>query len=93
MMGKNTKIIRLNEEDLAKIISKVIKEQKSPSELPIFPNGTSQAFVKVENGKKYIYLESEMFPTKTKKIGPVMANHLKDKEKFLGKGKEIVIQK
>jgi len=41
-----------------------------------------------------------MFPVKTKKIGPVTADNLKDKEKFIiinkngkliGKGKEIVL--
>jgi hypothetical protein len=100
-MKKNTKIIRLNEEDLARIISKVIQEQKPLSlKLPIRDGGSSQAFVKIVNGKKYIYLESEMFPSKTKKIGPVTADHLKDKEKFMivnkngklmGKGKEIVL--
>jgi hypothetical protein len=100
-MKKNTKVIRLNEEDLARIIEKVIEEQKPPLlKLPIRNGGDSQAFVKVENGKKYIYLESEMFPGKTTKIGPVIADHLKDKEKFMiinqngkliGNGKEIVL--
>jgi hypothetical protein len=100
-MKNNPKVIRLNEEDLARIINKVIEEQRPPLlKLPIRDGGSSQAFVKVENGKKYIYLESEMFPGKTKKIGPVTADHLKDKEKFMiinkngkliGKGKEIVL--
>jgi hypothetical protein len=100
-MKKNTKVIRLNEEDLARIIEKVIEEQKPPLlKLPIRNGGDSQAFVKVENGKKYIYLVSEMFPGKTTKIGPVIADHLKDKEEFMiinqngkliGNGKEIVL--
>jgi len=100
-MKKNTKVVRLNEEDLARIIERVIEEQKPPLlKLPIRNGGDSQAFVKIENGKKYIYLESEMFPGETKKIGPVTADHLKDKEKFMivnkngklmGKGKEIVL--
>ncbi len=100
-MKKNTKVVRLNEEDLARIIERVIEEQRPPLlKIPIRNGGDSQAFVKVENGKKYIYLESEMNPGKTTKIGPVIADHLKDKERFMvinqngkliGKGKEIVI--
>lgn len=97
-MKKNTKVIRLSEQDLSRIIERVIKEQK----LPLRDGGSSQAFIKVENGKKYIYLESEMEPGKTKKVGPVIADHLKDKERFMiinkngkliGKGKEIVLSR
>lgn len=102
-MKKNTKIVRLTEDDLTKIIERVIEEQKPPVlKLPIRDGGTSQAFIKVENGKKYVHLESEMYPGKTKKIGPVIADHLKDKERFMivnkngkliGKGKEIVLSR
>lgn len=102
-MKKNTKIVRLTEDDLTKIIERVIEEQKPPVlKLPIRDGGTSQAFIKVENGKKYVHLESEMYPGKTKKIGPVVADHLKDKERFMivnkngkliGKGKEIVLSR
>jgi hypothetical protein len=88
------KVIRLTEDDLMKIVKKVINEQNDP----VQEGGSMQAFVKVENGKKYIYFESEMNPGKTKKYGPVAADHLKDKEHFqvkktggklFGKGKEI----
>lgn len=97
-MKKNTKVVRLTEQDLNKIIERVIQEQK----LPIRNGGSSQAFIKMENGKKYVYLESEMEPGKTKKVGPVVADHLKDKERFMiinkngkliGKGKEIVLSR
>ena len=97
-MKKTTKVIRLSEQDLNRIIKRVIKEQK----LPIRDGGSSQAFIKIENGKKYVHLESEMEPGKTKKIGPVIADHLKDKERFMiinkngkliGKGKEIVLSR
>lgn len=95
-MKKNTKVIKLTEQDLAKIVERVINEQK----LPVRDGGTMQAFIKVENGKKFVYLESEMEPGKTTKVGPVVADHLKDKERFMiinkngkliGKGKEIVL--
>jgi hypothetical protein len=88
------KIIRLTESDLMKIVKKVINEQN----VPVQEGGSMQAFVKVENGKKYIYFESEMQPGKTTKYGPVVADHLKDKERFMvinkggklfGKNKEI----
>jgi hypothetical protein len=88
------KVIRLTENDLKKIVEKVIQEQK----VPVHDGGSMQAFVKVENGKKYIYFESEMNPGKTTKYGPVVADHLKDKERFMvinkggklfGKNKEI----
>lgn len=102
-MNKNTKVIKLNEQDLKRIVQRVIEEQKPPLlKLPIRVGGSSQAFIKVENGKKYVYLESEMEPGKTKKIGPVIADHLKDKERFMiinkngklmGKGKEIVLSR
>ena len=87
------KVVRLNENDLIRIVKKVIEEQ---ARLP-FPK-TSQAFAKVENGKKYIYFESESQPGKKTKYGPVIADHIKDKERFMainknevlfGKGKEI----
>lgn len=92
------KIVRLTEDDLSKIIRKVIEEQK----LPVHDGGDMQAFVKVDGGKKYIHIESEMFPGKVTKYGPVIADHLKDKERFMisnrkgklyGKGKEIVLTK
>lgn len=97
------KIIRLTESDLSKIVTKVIEEQKlSLLKVPMHDGGTSQAYVKIENGKKYIYFESEMFPGKTTKYGPVLADHLKDKERFMaiykngkliGKRKEIQLAK
>lgn len=92
------KVIRLTEDDLARIVKKVIQEQN----IPVQVGGTMQAVVKVENGKKYIYFESEMQPGKTTKFGPVLADHLKDKERFMamnkngkliGKGKEIILTK
>lgn len=97
------KVIKLTENDLRKIVYRVIEEQNLPLlKLPIHDGGNMQAFVKIEGGKKYIYFESEMFPGKTTKYGPVIANHLKDKERFMvsnkngrlfGKGKEIVLVK
>lgn len=102
-MKKTTKVVRLTEQDLKKIVKRVIEEQKPPLlKLPIRDGGSSQAFIKIENGKKYVHLESEMEPGKTKKIGPVIADHLKDKESFMiinkngkliGKGKEIVLSR
>lgn len=102
-MGTKKKIVRLTEGDLKRIVEKVLEEQKLPLiKLPMHPNSDMQAFVKVENGKKYVYFESEMNPGKTKKYGPVVANHLKDGEKFMastkngklfGKGKEIILAK
>lgn len=87
------KVIRLNESDLERIVKRVIEEQ---ARLPF--NKTSQAFAKLENGKKYIYFQSESEPGKKTKYGPVIADHIKDGEKFMainkneilfGKGKEI----
>lgn len=87
------RVVRINENDLIKIVKRVIEEQ---AKLPF--NKSSQAFVKVENGKKYVYFESESQPGKKTKYGPVIADHLKDGERFMainknevlfGKGKEI----
>jgi hypothetical protein len=92
--AKSPKVVKLKESDLEKIVRKVIEEQK----LPIRPGGTMQAFIRVENGNKFVYFESEMNPGKKTKYGPVLADHLKDKERFMaiekngkliGKGKEI----
>lgn len=99
----NKKIIRITEQDLEQIVKRVIEEQKPPLlKVPMHQNGNMQAFVKVENGKKYVYFESEMEPGKTKKYGPVIANHLRDGQRFMavtkdgklfGNKKEIILAK
>lgn len=52
------KIIKLTEEDLQKIVKKVIKEQSEP---PIFKGSDMQANLVVgKDGKTYINFQSEM---------------------------------